>query len=148
MESPSKRLPCRAREKEETPKPGGGGRGEGIDFFELSKVLFKLLGTTDDVQTRTPSSRCSGWLYTDAFGSGLPAPKRIQSATLRVESSIETELERQREREKDSSHIFSFFSWNLLFFAFSLLCLQRKRGRRCRRKEATRTWKDQQQPSG
>ena len=27
-----------SREKEETPKPGRG-RGEGIDFFELSKVL-------------------------------------------------------------------------------------------------------------
>ena len=121
---------------------------EKVSTFSSFRKCFKLLGTTDDVQTRTPSSRCSGWLYTDAFGSGLPAPKRIQSATLRVESSIETELERQREREKDSSHIFSFFSWNLLFFAFSLLCLQRKRGRRCRRKEAKRTWKDQQQPSG
>ena len=153
VESPSKRLPCCLAREGRDAKTGRRRRrsvSSSSSFLRAGRKRRNALNFWErrDVQTRTPSSRCSGWLYTDAFGSGLPAPKRIQSATLRVESSIETELERQREREKDSSHIFSFFSWNLLFFAFSLLCLQRKRGRRCRRKEATRTWKDQQQPSG
>ena len=104
----------------------------------FSRAGFRrgLLWEREEPNRGTPLVRFPSLTISERAEAGTCAPFRERPSL------------REREREKDSSHIFSFFSWNLLF-EFSLLLSLAQTRRRCRRKEAaTRTWKHQQQQNG